>query len=97
MSDTGTVQAPRRFRLDAPFAQVRVANRAPFGPMRGPWTIRGFKQGGVISEDELHPADLEHLLSATFDVYTRIETDAHGAKTLVREKMPMLVELSPEG
>ena len=94
MSDIETKQ-PRRFQLQAPYAQVRVpAGNVRIGFRNGAWRGCGFKQYAIVTEDQIHPADLEHLLQATFEV-GKLETDKFGAKTLVKEKVPMLIELPP--
>jgi hypothetical protein len=92
---TETSAVPRRFQLKAAYAQIRVPNaHLRLGARTTAWRAAGFKRHAIITEDQIHPDDLEHLLKATFDV-DRLETDQFGAKRIVREPQPMLVELPP--
>jgi hypothetical protein len=57
--------APRLFKVRAAYVQLRVVNRRPSIRMRSPWVSTGAKQGGIIDAAEVHPADLQHLLTRT--------------------------------
>jgi hypothetical protein len=52
----------QRYQLAAPFAQFRVRNTHPVGPLRGPWVTAQAKQGAIIDPGNVHPDDLAHLL-----------------------------------
>jgi hypothetical protein len=78
----------RRFQVVAPFVQVRVpAGLVPVGFSRGAWRISGFKQDHILTEDQIHPDDLAHLLRTTITV--RVTRDGG----VMKEQRPMLVEL----
>ena len=92
MSDAETEEAPRFFRLAAPYAQIRVINRQPTYQQRGPWVARGATYGAVLSTEDVHPKDIEHLSRAVMTV-RHFETDRYGTKILVREQVPMIVPI----
>jgi hypothetical protein len=94
MSDGTETAKPRRFQMQAPYAQVRIPRGAWSRPGRGLWEYCGFKRNVIITEEQIHPDDLQRLLKATFEK-PRFETDKYGAKTLVKDRLPFLVELPP--
>lgn len=68
MSDAGEETAqPRKWRIAAPYVQFRRKNteNRRFGTRISPWIIEGGHQNAIISEELVHPDDLQHLLRKT--------------------------------
>ena len=86
MSET-TEETPQFFQFRGAYGQVRMVNRYPTFRMRSPWIACGVKYNAVLSSDECHPADIQHLLQATTPV--RVMRDGR----IVREEQPLLVPI----
>jgi hypothetical protein len=86
VSEASEQPQPRRFQVAAPYIQVRVPNinGTRSGFRVSAWLSMGAKQGKVLSEDEVHPDDLAHLLQARL-------TPALGGGPLI-EQLPEAVK-----
>ena len=56
---------PRRFRVAALYAQIRVANTSGIAVGWQPtaYVVLGFERGRVLDETQIHPEDLARLLT----------------------------------
>lgn len=63
MSQAGEeTEQPKRYQVKGEYVQVRVSNNWRIGGMRGAWVVLGFKRHALLTEGQVHPDDLAHVV-----------------------------------